>query len=826
MSIAYPCDKRQTQQSQQATTELHPAILAQHQQHPATVPYAVFEREQQRRKAAEEEARQANGFIRWEDDLFSNPHISGNHKLEIRATKRAVQRAQTKDEQGRARINLTTIAEQIGVSPDTMSRGLKVLEKCGVIADHDIKPEIQENGERWTRHYVSLNEELLSKPKEIKPPEPRNHGGQRYTCQKCGSDKVKIRKRVTLICKCCQHESLIEETERDQQPEQQIAAQENEKHFDEQGRNLRDILKPVTPPYGAGCADENPESQESQTEQILTEQQDAARYDDEDKADLQAAAELLLALAGQTDEHIEMSRTGAKKYYTVDRALTTNDLLDHLQGGQARGATCSRPDGLTRGLCWDADDPENWELLQQAARQLAQAGYSPILEPSPASRGGHLWVIYNDLVNAAAAKQHVQEIAPQLADIVEYWPGPQTAKKWNRVRLPGGRYVRHGRHVEQPVKAWCKLLAIATGEASQDGRSAAKLLLSNQTPAAIVPVVQNQDSQTEISILEDQVQNPVLTVRAGETRDLPNSSQDQEQKSNLRPGQVDDQWYQRYNTPQGSRLWFRWTPQQVAAWWNERHSLDEIHSRESNGMALSPNGEERTASTGYYMTPQGERWTDFSQHGRRPDGTHESGDAIELQARMSQTLKGETFRQASREMLAVARADLEAAARAGQLIPAWLEEYITDQGRAHYTKIASQAGYQVKTLTNSQIQHDQEQTSVSEPQVPTVVQQTSRREHKGGANGFLFPQESISVSNLETSEPSRQLREIGEAVPFSLSEREQLEAIRAYGIEHKWPALVIDGVEIISEGSRAWLDFVWLPREKDRQYQVFKYIQG
>jgi hypothetical protein len=58
----------------------------------------------------QERNRELEAFIRWEDELFSNAHLSGNHKLAIRATRRAVQRAQTHDEQGRARINLTTIA--------------------------------------------------------------------------------------------------------------------------------------------------------------------------------------------------------------------------------------------------------------------------------------------------------------------------------------------------------------------------------------------------------------------------------------------------------------------------------------------------------------------------------------------------------------------------------------------------------------------------------------------------------------------------------------------------------------------------------------------
>ncbi len=210
----------------------HPAILA-------------LKREQERRRELET-------FLRWEDDLFSNPSISGNHKLEIRATRRAVQRAQTRDKAGRARINLTTIAEQIGISPDTMSRGLKMLKACGVIADHSFKQEVQENGELWTRHYIALNNDVLERPKEIQPPTPRNHGGNRYRCGHCGSDQVTIKRRVTLLCRCCQHESLVEESEREQELEAPASTgQDTEpQNFDEPDRNLQDTLKPVSPPMG------------------------------------------------------------------------------------------------------------------------------------------------------------------------------------------------------------------------------------------------------------------------------------------------------------------------------------------------------------------------------------------------------------------------------------------------------------------------------------------------------------------------------------------------------------------------------------------------
>ena len=41
-----------------------------------------------------------------------------------------------------------------------------------------------------------------------------------------------------------------------------------------------------------------------------------------------------------------------------------------------------------------------------------------------------------------------------------------------------------------------------------------------------------------------------------------------------------------------------------------------------------------------------------------------------------------------------------------------------------------------------------------------------------------------------------------------------LEVIRDYGRVDEWPALVLDGEEIIPAGRADWLDFVWLSHKK------------
>ena len=154
--------------------------------------------------------------------------------------------------------------------------------------------------------------------------------------------------------------------------------------------------------------------------------------------DLAQAAHLLLSIAGPACEQIEMSRTGPAKYYLIRHALTLDECAKHLQGIKTRGATLRHPGQLTRALAFDTDVDclyPGWYSMLDAAQHLAEAGYRVLLEPSPAGRGGHLWIIFDDLVDARSARSHVVRLSPVLGDIGEYWPGPESAHSWNKVRL-------------------------------------------------------------------------------------------------------------------------------------------------------------------------------------------------------------------------------------------------------------------------------------------------------------------------------------------------------------------------------------------------------
>src|SRR5207244_7541129 len=111
----------------------------------------------------------------------------------------------------------------------------------------------------------------------------------------------------------------------------------------------------------------------------------------------------------------------------------------------------------------------------------------------------------------------------------------------------------------------------------------------------------------------------------------------------------DEEWKRKYDTPEGKKLWFAWTPQYLADWYNSTHSVDELLPDERNGFGLASWRGERTAS----VAKHGEQWTDFGANARRGDGTQDSGDALELLVRLSRKTKDQLVREHGKELLQV-----------------------------------------------------------------------------------------------------------------------------------------------------------------------------
>ncbi len=390
--------------------------------------------------------------------------------------------------------------------------------------------------------------------------------------------------------------------------------------------------------------------------------------------ELAAAARLLVEIAGPEPVHIEMSARGPKKYYDVHRALCEQDGRLHLLGWRTKGATLRHPDDMTRALCYDADTPGDWQRLQEAARALAASGYTPLLEVSPAGRGGHLWIIYTDLVCAAWARWHVLELAPQLAEIAESWPnaGPRAHK----VRLPGGKYVQPG------LSQWCILSDGRGSMLTTDGRSAARVLLDFQTSVALIPAYRPEPGSFVQGSGASMVYNATTQRQHGQG-DL---------------GEVDKWWRKKYNR----FLWFQFTPQQLAALYNERHPLQEMLQLEPHGMAFSPSVQERTPSTA--ITKDGKAWVDFSARVRQRDGKHDGGDILELVARRNgetRAAKAGTMREIARDLVHEAKGALETAAVSGKLPPTWVASIMTEAGWQQYHRMHEVSGGEAKSTASS-----------------------------------------------------------------------------------------------------------------------------
>jgi hypothetical protein len=255
----------------------------------------------------------------------------------------------------------------------------------------------------------------------------------------------------------------------------------------------------------------------------------------------------------------------------------------------------------------------------------------------------------------------------------------------HKVRLPGGKYVKPG------FAAWCTLTDGEGNILATDGLSAARVLLDAQTPAQIVPASPEPESVGHMSELA-----AIPNGHGAGPEPLPNSDdqglQVRDEKWSgfaLRntPGepQVDSHWQQKYS----HHLWFQFIPAQLAAWYNERHKVQDIFPPEKNGMGLASWRGEHTASVG--LRENG--WVDFGASVRRADGKQDGGDALELTVRVTEEAKPEVMREIARQLVQEARAAMERAASNGEQPPAWVQTFMSPAGWQHNHALREEAGH-------------------------------------------------------------------------------------------------------------------------------------
>lgn len=379
----------------------------------------------------------------------------------------------------------------------------------------------------------------------------------------------------------------------------------------------------------------------------------------------ESPAEFLASIAGTEDRHIEMQPAGATRYQTVASAITPALAAEHLAGRRCLGGSLKHADGTARALCFDGDDAAQAAILKQSAVALAVAGAHPVLVGSPSVThpgGGHLWIVFDQCVNAAAALATIYHHAPELREIGEYWPRPS----WAAVRLPGAYYKR------PEAEGWCDLWA--PGGVHRTGQDAVEFLMSRQTPAAWVtesPEEPPEPPRPERSRRED-VSDALVAVSGPHS--LPIAGQD-------------PAWLAKYsrNLP----YWI--TDDQAAAYFNARHHVEDLLPPDSTGYGRAHWRGEEHASVMLY--PETNTWADFGNAEGR-NGKRDGGDALALYCRITGTACRDALAAVVNEMRAEADRILGTAGRAGH-VPAWVVAITSPAGWARAEAQWNRPPYQV-----------------------------------------------------------------------------------------------------------------------------------
>lgn len=666
---------------------------------PTMIPYRLYQHERERRIQAEQQ----------QDRLFGNPHLKPAQKLGLYYLQRQVERGQHHDREGRTRINATTLAKHMGMSPDT---GNRFIEFCKTqlpdLGDWATHPEPGPDGTIIDRHYVKfINQDLLTHPEQIMPAELRKQGGDHYLCPICQSRHVTVKRKTTrtLICNDCKHTVEIDtkesETTYGEEEQQHESDQHTDapphlsshalaaKNFSPQKSKLPDILKPFTPPVG------NLQHESASHATLVGEHNHAQPEPFLGTDEWEAVLALYEAIAGTDTTHIRMVSEPCK-WKTVNRGVSWSDLRAHIEGRKTVGTRLYHEGGLTRAFLVDADNEEEVARLRAGARKLAAAGFFPVLDTPPAGRprgvegyhevSEHAWIVMDGLVSREAGWAELVRIAPEWGRLKERWPALKDKPVGNRVRLPGGLYVMPG------FEGYTTLQSVSSGEYARTGAEQARLVLAQQSPASLIPPAPYTGNRCQ---QKEQDQPPAVPCVVAKASTSASIGQRPRAGGNRPLPVVDEAWVKKYGPVETTSFYFAVTEAASVAWFNAHHSLESLQRCESDCKALSPNGPERTASAVYWQSPEGERYTDFSRHGLRPDGSHDGGDAFELACKLWKCTKAELSKRTMRQMQRVALAELEAAARAGREPEAWVCALTTPAGWRYYDSLRFKPGDRV-----------------------------------------------------------------------------------------------------------------------------------
>ncbi|HYU76260.1 MAG TPA: hypothetical protein VEL31_26610 [Ktedonobacteraceae bacterium] len=440
-----------------------------------TVPYEVFQREREKRLQAEQ-------FIAWEDQLFAHQDLIPGVKLTMRELRRHPPK-EAADKLSPAPI--WRIAQNTGIGDKTTGKNISFLH------DHKVLKRDERHDPETQKTQVSVQFlDPFDHPKKIDVPERPKSGYHppKPTCLKCGDD---LEIETAVLCPTCKKKHVVSNrpaTEHD------IALTEKFNdivRMDEQLSEAPDNLSAAPTMEAPEEVSDNPITYRMPEEVSDAPDVPSTPPDVDLALDLETeTAALLLEIAGDLTEPIEMVDWGTRKYTDIKKPLHLGNMREHIRGYHTYGTRLFRADGMTRALRYDADSPEHWQHCKEAARCLAIMDFVPVLEPSPApegcpgyhSGGGALWVLFDANVDAYSAKKTAEHYTGSLLiDIKEVWPPEQDTG--NRARLPGGMYIM------KDFKQRCKLYTVEGEEITR--------LVDHLTPESVIEAYTRPEPKPE-----------------------------------------------------------------------------------------------------------------------------------------------------------------------------------------------------------------------------------------------------------------------------------------------------------------------------------------
>ena len=143
--------------------------------------------------------------------------------------------------------------------------------------------------------------------------------------------------------------------------------------------------------------------------------------------------------------------TRGKGYFKVDGKVSKALIEMHVRGETTVGSYQLDSENMVKWLCWDFDPPGEVERSAKVFQYLQDTWAYPGVMLEHSGRGMHIWVFFEEMVDAGIAKRFGIDVLRQVEVACEVFPKQvriRQGKYGNLVKLPFGINKKNGRRSE------------------------------------------------------------------------------------------------------------------------------------------------------------------------------------------------------------------------------------------------------------------------------------------------------------------------------------------------------------------------------------------